>query len=272
VRFSRGNTFEQGVTVKRLFIAALLAGTSLPAHALGHLADVSVIDRETGAVIATHYYKGEYWIAGRPGARYAIAIRNHLGERVLAVTAVDGVNVISGDTASWDQTGYVFAPGESYQITGWRKSNSEVAAFEFTAAPSSYAARTGRAANVGVIGVALFRERVPLPAQAQSRAVEPPLAGLNAAGAPESAARDRMAARPPMAEKLGTGHGEREASSVVDTDFERLQSSPDELIRVRYDSLENLLAMGVIRQPAPLRPTPDPFPASPLARYVPDPP
>jgi hypothetical protein len=262
--------------VKRFCIAALLAGTSLHAHALGRLADVSIIDRDTGAAIATHYYQGEYWIAGRPGARYAISIRNHLGERVLAVTAVDGVNVISGDTASWDQTGYVFAPGEGYQISGWRKSNSEVAAFEFTAAPSSYAARTGRAANLGVIGVALFRECVPLPAQAQSQAVEPPLAGLNApapaAGAPEYAARDRAAARPPMAGKLGTGHGEREASSVVDTDFERLQSSPNELIRLRYDSLENLLAMGVIRQPSPLRPTPDPFPASPLARYVPDPP
>ncbi|MFI4867999.1 MAG: hypothetical protein ACHQDD_01435 [Steroidobacterales bacterium] len=260
--------------MKRLFIAALLAGASAHAHALGRLADVSIIDRETGREIATHYYKGEYWIAGRPGARYAIAIRNHLGERVLAVTAVDGVNVISGDTASWDQTGYVFGPGESYQITGWRKSNAEVAAFEFTAAPGSYAARSGRAANVGVIGIAVFRERVPLPPPAESQAVEPPLAELHttvpAAAAPESRAMDR--ARSPLAEKLGTGHGEREASSVVQTDFERLQSSPNELIRLRYDSVENLVAMGVIRAPSPLQPAPNPFPASPLARYVPDPP
>src|SRR5450755_1910156 len=139
LRFSRDILSIHGATVKRLCIAALLAGTSLQAHALGRLADVSIIDRDTGSMIATHYYRGEYWIAGRPGARYAIAIRNHLGERVLAVTAVDGVNVISGDTASWDQTGYIFGSGESYQITGWRKSNAEVAAFEFTAAPSSYA-------------------------------------------------------------------------------------------------------------------------------------
>jgi hypothetical protein len=261
--------------VKRLCLTALLAATSLNAHALGRLADVSIVDRETGSVIATHYYKGEYWIAGTPGAHYAIAIRNHLGERVLAVTAVDGVNVISGDTAGWDQTGYVFEPGESYQITGWRKSNAEVAAFQFTAAPSSYAARTGRAGNVSVIGVALFRERIPLASEAQSPAMGPPLARLNApapaAAAPESAAVDR-AARAPMGDKLGTGHGQREASSVVQTDFERLQSSPNELIRLRYDSLENLVAMGVIRGPSPPRLTPDPFPASPLARYVPDPP
>jgi hypothetical protein len=272
--------------VKRLYIAALLAGASLQAHALGRLADVSIIDRDTGAVIATHYYRGEYWITGRPGARYAISIHNHLGERVLAVTAVDGVNVISGDTASWDQTGYVFDPGENYQITGWRKSNAEVAAFEFTAAPNSYAALTDRACNVGVIGVALFRERTALPAVAQAAPPEPTLARnapatamppASAADATETATRAAASAamdqaHASMAEKLGTGHGAREASSVAATDFERLQGSPNEQIRLRYDSLENLIAMGVIRPPAPSRASPEAFPDSPVARYVPDPP
>ena len=65
--------------MKRLCIAALLAGTSLGAHALGRLADVSIIDSETGAVLTPHYFQGEYWIAGAPGARYAIQIRNRLG-------------------------------------------------------------------------------------------------------------------------------------------------------------------------------------------------
>ena len=37
------------------------------------------------------------------------------------------------------------------------------AAFEFVASPASYAERTGRPANVGVIGVALFKERVYQP-------------------------------------------------------------------------------------------------------------
>ncbi len=105
---------------------------------------------------------GEYWVAGRPGARYSIMIQNHRGERILAVTAVDGINVISGETGAWGQSGYVFSPGESYEIAGWRKSNAEIAAFNFTAAANSYAERTGRPANVGVIGVALFLER---PAQ-----------------------------------------------------------------------------------------------------------
>src|SRR5208282_5525302 len=97
----------------------------------------------------------------RPGAKYAIEVHNRLGERLLAVTSVDGVNVLSGATAAFDQAGYVFAPGERYEITGWRKSDAEVAAFTFTESPNSYAERTGRPANVGVIGVALFRERRP---------------------------------------------------------------------------------------------------------------
>lgn len=257
--------------MKRLCIAALLAGTSFNAHAIGRMADVSIVDRETGAVIATHYYKGEYWIAGAPGARYEIAIRNRFGERILAVTAVDGVNVISGDTAGWDQTGYVFGPGQRYEIAGWRKSDTEIASFEFTEAPKSYAALTGRAANVGVIGVALFRERIPQLPKTQSYAVEPPPARFSAptqdatasASAPASPPME-LAKRSAMNEKLGTGHGQRETSNVVQTDFDRLQSTPNELIRLRYDSLENLIAMGVVG--------PEPFPDSPLARFVPDPP
>ena len=139
---------------------ALAAGllTALPAHAVGGLVDVNVIDRDSGATLPVYRHQGEWWIAGRPGARYAIEVRNAAPGRVLGVMAVDGVNVISGDTASWEQTGYVLARRQTAQITGWRKSDAEVAAFHFTALPQSYAARTGRPDHVGVIGVAVFRE------------------------------------------------------------------------------------------------------------------
>jgi len=53
---------------------------------------------------------------------------------------------------------------QSFEVNGWRKSLEEVAAFYFTALPDSYAARTGRPQNVGVIGVAVFREQqLPRP-------------------------------------------------------------------------------------------------------------
>lgn len=259
--------------VSLLALAALTA--SGDALAVGRLADVAIIDRESGATLRTYYSRGEYWVAGRPGARYSIEIRNRTGARLLAVTSVDGVNVLSGANAAWDQGGYVFDPGELYDISGWRKSHEEVADFTFTDAGDSYAGRTGRPANVGVIGVAVFRERPPerlsLPGRIAPAAGEPPRALTGAdearasAGAPESQAAL-------AAPKLGTGHGEREYSYAVDTEFRRMQREPNEIIRIRYDSLENLVAMGIVRRPRPPGQAPEAFPGSEGRAFVPDPP
>lgn len=243
------------------------------AQPLGGLAQIAVIDRATGVALSPHYYRGEYWIAGRPGAKYSIEIHNRLGERLLAVTSVDGVNVLSGETAAWDQAGYVFAPGERYQVTGWRKSDAEVAAFTFTESPNSYAERTGRPANVGVIGIALYRERQPQAWTSPRLSEEAPTNRLAPPAAPAAQADAAPLAITPRAEpapKLGTGHGEREYSYVNHTEFARLQPQPNEVIRIRYDSLDNLLAMGVIRRDRPA--AVNPFPAAPMPGYVPDPP
>jgi hypothetical protein len=266
-------------------ISLSLMAASCDACALGALASVRVIDRDTGAVLSTHYSHGEYWVAGTPGSRYAVEVRNNSGARILAVTSVDGVNVISGASAGWGQSGYVLDAGERYQITGWRKSNAEVAAFTFTDASDSYAQRTGRPANVGVIGVALFRERAPqpvrpccaedqlgrsaAPAQSAREQARPPTDSVAAAPAAQAATG---VADAPVA-KLGTGHGEREGSQVQQTQFVRLQNEPNELVRIRYDSLDNLVAMGIIRRPRPPVPRLSPFPESPAAtEYVADPP
>jgi len=261
--------------MRSLCLAVVIAGITLNAHAVGRLADVSIVDRVTGEQIPSHFYSGEYWVVGTPGARYAILIRNSLGERVLAVTAVDGVNALSGDTASWDQTGYVFGPRQQYPIAGWRKSSSEVAAFEFTAISNAYATRTGRPENVGVIGVALFRERaIAADSEARAYRLQAPFLPAPSPSAAESATGRAMmgALSAGVPQALGTGHGQLEYSRVYDVDFERLHATPDEVVRIRYDSLQNLVAMGVIRHPQQPLTTPNPFPDSPLARYVPDPP
>jgi hypothetical protein len=277
-----------------LLIGLGVLGARADANAAGSLADVQIIDRDTGSVLPMYRSRGEYWVAGRPGARYSIMIQNHRSERLLAVTAVDGINVISGETGAWGQSGYVFSPGESYEIAGWRKSNAEIAAFNFTSADNSYAGRTGRPANIGVIGVALFLERPSRPPRYESldrRSEESGYAQNRIEGGFDSAARAAppspaaAASAPKLAEvkpsealsytapaqKLGTGHGARETSYVQDTTFDRLSGTPNELIKIRYDSYENLVAMGVV----PARPAwqrPNPFPDSPLQRYVPDPP
>ena len=301
---------------KLLGLSVLLACAGAQVHAVGRLADVSVVDRVSGAVLSTYYHRGEYWVAGRPGARYAIRIHNKMGERLMAVTSVDGVNVVSGETAAVDQTGYVISSYLQYQIAGWRKSDSEVAAFEFVATGDSYAARTGRPDNTGVIGVALFREKVPEPV-ARAPELTPrnsfsggsSLSRSDAAGAPPPATSpwaqamgplgampDRSAEPSPVQQpsdslsfserrakasaeamptpKLGTAHGQRETSAVSSTNFQRLQSHPNEIIRIRYDSRENLIAGGVIREPVAQMPLPraNAFPMSEQSSYVPDPP
>ena len=259
--------------MKSRLLPLLVLLPCVQAHAIGRLADVTLVDRNTGATLNTYYHRGEYWVAGVPDARYAIAVRNQTGQRLLAVMSVDGVNVISGQTAAWLQTGYVYAPWQRYEITGWRKSDADVADFEFSAAPDSYAARTGRAANIGVVGVALFRERppqrVPLAAAQEAPA---PLADQAADSMAEAAAGASRGRAEAAARKLGTGHGPREASQVASTDFDRLRDTPDEVVRIRYDSMENLIALGVVPRPRGPGLAPDPFPDAPLARYVPDPP
>ncbi|MEO8307692.1 MAG: hypothetical protein ABI616_06590 [Pseudomonadota bacterium] len=256
--------------MKRLCAIALATLASAQALAIGNLADVSVTDRDTGEALSVYRHRGDYWVAGRPGARYAINIRNQGSTRLMAVASVDGVNVITGETAGFGQSGYVFDSWSGYDITGWRKSNAQIAAFTFTSVPRSYAARTGRPDNVGVIGVAVFRERsYPPIAMAQAAPAAPARAEESAADSAGTLNRERDSNRKSAAPSLGTGHGQRETSVVVNVNFEREQSQPNEVIRIRYDSRENLLAMGVIRSATP--PRPQPFPGEQQLGFVPDP-
>jgi len=295
------NTSLLRFTLSAMASIALLG--ALPAQAVGRLADIQIVDRDSGETLPVVRHRGEYWVAGRPGARYAVSVRNAAPGRVMGVVSVDGVNVVSGETAAWGQTGYVLSPWQQYDITGWRKTDSEIAAFHFTALSSSYAARTGRPANVGVIGVAVFREKEAPPVsvtppepvrpswrerrelsemerdQLQRSATPAAPAAANesfssAAGGAKSAPADAtdMVRRPAPAgaPRLGTGHGERETDRVGHTSFERRSQNPDEVIRIRYDSRENLIAMGVL--PSDAAPAwPQAFPGSRAPRYVPDP-
>jgi hypothetical protein len=234
----------------RLVVAAATLMSAAPALAHGKLAEVSVYDRSEGRWLQVYRHQGRAYVVGKPGHEYQIRVANRLGEDLLAVVSVDGVNVITGQTAHPSQSGYVLSPRASLDLQGWRRSLSQTAAFYFTALPDSYAARTGRPGDVGVIGVALFRRKVePKPA---------------APIAPDAAARSRRAEE--QDSRLGTGHGRHEDSPAVHVTFERATSAPAEVIALYYDSHANLLARGVIREPIHVAPRPRPFPG-----FVPDP-
>ncbi len=235
------------------FFLFLLAG---PVLAAGRLADVEIYDRAAGRRLPVYESSGQFFVAGKPGNEYQITVRHRDHGDLLAVVSIDGVNVVSGETAAVSQSGYVIERGSPLSISGWRKSLHKVAAFYFTDLGDSYAARTGRPDNVGVIGVALFRRALPFlpePMEPQARAES-------------GAAGDRAARSAAPAEKvIGTGHGRQQHAPARHVEFERASDVPVEVIAIRYDTYANLVARGVIRE---RRPEPTPFPGG----FVPDPP
>jgi hypothetical protein len=229
--------------------ATAIACGQVSAH--GSLVDVSVYDRSAGRWLPVHRHEGRLYISGKPGNEYQIRVHNRQSDDLLAVVSVDGVNIITGQTADPSQSGYVIGARSHLDMAGWRRSLSQTAAFYFTALPDSYAARTGRPDDVGVIGVALFRSKAPSQPPA-------PIAGAEGKASRGAAAAERADAQ------LGTGHGRHETSYARHVSFERATRSPAEVITVYYDSHANLVARGVIRERIPVAPRP--FPG-----FVPDP-
>jgi len=241
--------------MKRWMIASLMMALSLPVLAAGGLAQVEIVDTATGRAMPVYHDNGRHYVAGVPGQEYSIRLRNRAYADLLAVVSVDGVNVVTGETASVDQGGYILGRRQRFDIQGWRKSLEQVASFYFSNLDASYAARTGRPDHVGVIGVALFKRRMNVPffddfdAPADS-------------AAPRARRSEKQSAE---SEQLGTGHGRRKHSAVRHGQFERASEMPDEVVTIYYDTHANLVARGVI----PVRGVhPDPFPNG----FVADPP
>ena len=233
----------------RIVVATATLLSAPPALAQGRLADVSIYDRTEGRWLPLYRHAGRAYVPGKPGHEYQIRVTNRMGEEVLAVMSVDGVNIITGQSAHPSQSGYVLAPRGTLEVNGWRRSLAQTAAFYFSSLSDSYAARTGRPENVGVIGVALFRKKALPPAQPT---------------APAEAPKRRRGADA----ELGTGHGRHEHSPAVHVTFERATSEPAELITLYYDSHANLVARGII--PSPVHGAPAPGPR-PFPGFVPDP-
>lgn len=276
---------------RRLFASLLALAGLLPLSACArqaHLIDVQVLNQDSGAILPRLGHRGRDYIEGQPGHRFAVALQNQTGERVLAVLSVDGVNAISGQTASASQAGYVLEPWQRIEVRGWRKSYSDIAEFYFTDLPDSYAARTGRPENVGVIGVAAFRERryepvpvapyyEPRPQIGREQAQRAPSAPMAEASADSAASAGAAKSSAPYGERrdlarsrqeLGTGHGQRRYDPVTGTHFERESSRPNQVVALYYDSYESLVARGVIpRWRGYGNGEPEPFPVG----FAPDP-
>ena len=100
------------------------------------------------------------------GETYGIRIRNNSGRRVGVVVAVDGRNIISGKKSQLrnGERMYVLGPYESETYDGWRTARNTVNRFYFTEPGDSYAGAFRDYSAMGVVAVAVYREKeAPLP-------------------------------------------------------------------------------------------------------------
>lgn len=243
-----------------------------------------------GSPLPVYYYRGKSYVEGTFGNSYAIRVFNHTGRRVEAVVTVDGRDVISGQSGNYRRNrGYVIDPYGQVLIEGFRSSYSSVASFVFTDVGDSYAARMGDASNVGVIGVAIFKEKTYRPApppayrQYESRPEEKRNGlgtgyGRDSAAAPKSSARGGGSYEmdDSAAQGLGTGYGADTYSPSTSTTFYRSSWSPSVVLSARYDDRQGLYDRGVLPYPRPLPyhyappVRPEPFPETPA--FAPPPP
>jgi hypothetical protein len=275
------------------FVAALLAlfSCAAPQRAASQAlrAQVGAYELEVrvgGTPVPSFAHAGETHILGQEGSRYVLRVHNRSARRIEAVVTVDGLDVMDGKPGDFaNKRGYLVPAYGYVDIDGWRLSSREAAAFRFAAVGESYAAKTGSARNVGVIGVAIFPERI-VRAKARAYAPEPSYdyreesarsdgiggAPKRASGAPRSrssapeapspvpsSAPAKSAEREESADLAASSHVERRSRAGLGTEFGEAVSSeirqvafvrahsasPQTLLGARYNDRAGLYALGI---------------------------
>lgn len=281
ITISSANAFTVGTNLKYDYKPTY--GQSLKMVNLG-TQTIQFINSNTNQPMDLYSHNNELYLAGNSGEPYYIKICSsnyynyrYPNPRHLNVISVDGLNVISGKPAGYNQPGYVLNnDGSCNIIKGWRKNMNEEAQFVLTDSSQSYANRTNQNVNnIGVIGIASFKEKVYLPVPMP----EIPISGntgrysnmdeasQSTKGAAQESARAMSSAEPMMKQesKLGTGHGDRVVSQATKTEFEKASDKPYKITKIYYDSYKNLEEQGIIRKS---NKSPNPFPES---GFAPDP-
>jgi hypothetical protein len=122
--------------------------------------DINIV--VNGSRCKQYHHEGKIFIEAKEGSEYSIEIKNNTWQRIMAVCSVDGLDILTGKAATEDGAGYVMNGYASNKFDGFRVSDDTVAKFIFSNKDKkdSYAhsKEDGSEANVGVIGVRLFRE------------------------------------------------------------------------------------------------------------------
>ena len=188
-------------------------------------------------------YRGETFVEGRRGSEFTLRVRNNTDHKIVVVLAVDGLNVMNGKTASVSDGGYVIDPYDFVDVPGWTLNLQEVAHFEFSSLPASYAAQMDKPANVGVIGAAIFFEKERLQPIVY-RSLDEASTTRHFGGLAEAKSLGN----------IGTAFGRRAGFAVTQVHFNR-EDHPRAKLVLRYDDARGLYARGIMLDTAHRDPT-----------------
>lgn len=254
-----------------ILLTSFFACTTAAAHPSSAGGYSVRLEDQYGNALQAFGHRGRTYVLGTFSQRYNVRVSNHTGSRIEAVVTIDGRDAISGRQGNFRERGYVIPPYQDVLVEGFRQNHHAVAVFRFTNKGDSYSARRGTPQNVGVIGVAVFREkhrRRHHPRPLAKRGMRRPtstgadlddLAADSAAPARESRAKSRSN-RAPRQNNIGTRYGESQHSEVVEVRFRRRRNRPDHILSVHYDDASGLQARGISVYPPYYSGSPEPFP------------
>ncbi|MET0623800.1 MAG: hypothetical protein ABW250_12520 [Pyrinomonadaceae bacterium] len=216
-----------------------------------------------GGPLEVLYGRGRRYVEAREGAEYTVLVRNPLPVRVAVALSVDGLNSIDARrTSAWDASKWVIEPYGTIRVSGWQMSSTRARRFYFTTERDSYAARLGRASDLGVITAVFFRESTPRPhpvvppphdvyPQPRERSGE---RDENEVGSQGEARKSRNSAGAATAQpraddgSAATGIGRSVGHDVTWIDM-RLERSPAAELTVRYEYRDALVRLGLLPRP-----------------------
>lgn len=250
-----------------------------------------------GHPVKEYWKDGEVYIEGRKGVEFSLKIKNNGYKRILAVPTIDGLSVLNGKEAGYDSPGYIIDGYDSLVIDGWRTSNREIARFYFTNPEDSYSKRTDKKDNLGIIGVAVFKEKDRISNFTDSFPDRPKIRGpwgwrppdgwwdlkdwwkadmkdsadsgdyrlsadntcLNKASGKIEGNSAKCFLNRKVSQDLGTGFGGYKESHCSTVEFDR-EDNPDAVFTIFYNIREQLKKIGVDFNERPKYAAPQAFP------------
>ncbi|HVF27065.1 MAG TPA: hypothetical protein VM943_02415 [Pyrinomonadaceae bacterium] len=210
-----------------------------------------------------YFARGRRYIEAARNAEYELRIRNPLPVRVAVALSVDGLNTIDARrTGSWAASKWVIEPYQTITVGGWQMSTERARRFYFTSERDSYAAKLGRASDLGVIAAVFFREQTPQPIPLQRGGIY---------GGPrerEERSADKSASAPAERAENKSRQSGRVTAPNVDDDYAatgigrsihndvrwvhlNLDSRPAGEVTIRYEYHDALVKLGILPRPRP---------------------